>query len=84
MMMGLLAWIPFVEPMPSPGSWWPLFLIPLSVGISAVYKAVRLQRLDHYAREVAIMTGQIIGAMLVLAIVLGVVVQILIPILSAD
>ena len=84
MMSALVAWIPFVEPMPSPGSWWPLSLIPLSIGISMVYKAVRLQRLDRYPREVAIMTGQIIGAMVVLAVVLGLVVQVLIPILTAD
>ena len=49
-----------------------------------VYKAVRLKRLDRYPREVAIMTGQIIGAMVVLAVVLGLVVQVLIPILTAD
>ena len=84
MMTNLIAWIPFVQPMPSPGSWWPLFLIPLSIGISMVYKAVRLERLDRYPREVLIMTGQIIGAMVILAVVLGIVVQVLIPILTAD
>ena len=83
-MTNLVAWIPFLQPMPSPGSWWPLLLIPLSIGISMVYKAVRLERLNHYPREVAIMTGQIIGAMVVLAVVLGLVVQVLIPILTAD
>ena len=83
-MMPLIAWIPFLEPMPSPGSWWPLFLIPLAIGISMVYKAVRLERLGEYPREVLIMTGQIVGAMIFLAVVLGLVVQVLIPLLSAD
>ena len=83
-MTNLLAWIPFLEPMPSPGSWWPLFLIPLAVGISIVYKAVRLDRLDRFPREVLVMTGQIVGAMVFLAVVLGLVVQVLIPLLTAD
>ena len=83
-MTNLIAWIPFLEPMPSPGSWWPLFLIPLAVGISIVYKAVRLDRLDRFPRAVLVMTGQIVGAMVFLAVVLGLVVQVLIPLLTAD
>ncbi|MAJ47992.1 MAG: hypothetical protein CBC35_12120 [Planctomycetes bacterium TMED75] len=83
-MMPLIAWIPFLEPMPSPGSWWPLLLIPLAIGISMVYKAVRIERLEQYPREVLVMTGQIVGAMVFLALVLGLVVQVLIPLLTAD
>ena len=83
-MIPLLAWIPFLEPIPSPGPWWPLFLLPLSVGISIVYKAVRTPDLRKYPREVIVMTGQIVGAMIALAVVLGLMVQVLIPMLTAD
>ena len=83
-MNATLAWIPFLEPMPSPGGWWPLFLIPLSVGIAMVYKAVRTPDLRKYPREVVIMSTQIVGAMIGLALVLGLVVQLLIPLLTAD
>ena len=82
--MNLFAWIPFVEPMPSIGSWWPLLLIPLSVGISMIYKALRVSTLNHYVREVGIMTAQIVVAMLALSVVLILLVQVVIPIIPAD
>ena len=83
-MSALVAWIPFLQPMPSPGPWWPLFLLPLSLGIAMVYKAVRTVDLRRYPREVIVMTTQIVGAMVGLAIVLALIVQVLIPLLTAD
>ena len=84
-MMGhLLAWIPFVEPMPSLGAWWPILLIPISIGISMIYKAIRLPTLKTYVAGVAIMTTQIVLAMIVLAIILYIVVQFMIPALPVN
>lgn len=82
--MNLLAWVPFVGPLPSFGAWWPLLLIPLAVGISMIYKALRVPSLDRYVREVFIMTLQIILAMVALTVVLILVVQVIVPIIPAD
>ena len=83
-MISVVAWIPFIEPMQSLGSWWIALLIPLSVGISMIYKAMRMERLDGYARAVATMTAQLVLSMLLLAFALFLVVQILIPRLPAE
>ncbi|MCH2143725.1 MAG: hypothetical protein MK082_01125 [Phycisphaerales bacterium] len=79
-----LAWIPFVEPLPSMGSWWPLLLVPLAFGISMIYKALRVTTLEHYVSSVMIMTSQIVGSMILLAIGLYLVVQFLIPMIPAS
>ena len=80
-MMNMLAWIPFIEPVPHIGSWWPLLLLPLSFGLSLVFRAIRTKDLSNYARDVTIMTMQIILAMAGLGIVFAGVVQWLVPLL---
>ena len=82
-MSHLLAWIPFVEPMPSIGAWWPALLIPLTIGISMIYKALKLPTLEKYVQNVLVMTAQIVGSMILLAVGLYVVVQIMIPMIPA-
>lgn len=79
-----LAWIPFVTPLPSINSWWPVFLVPLALGISMIYKAIRLPTLERYPSGVVIMTVQIILAMFLLALGLYLVVQFLIPAIPAS
>ena len=78
-MISMLAWIPFVTPMPSIDSWWLVLLLPLALGISMIYKALRVPDLDRYVLGVGIMTAQIVLAMALLAIGLYLVVQFLIP-----
>ena len=78
-----LAWIPFIEPVQSLGNWWILLMIPLSLGISMIYKAMRMDRLDGYVGAVAIMTAQLVLSMFLLAAALFIVVQVLIPSLPA-
>lgn len=84
MMTHILAWIPFIEPMPAIGSWWPILLVPLSIGISMIYKALRLPTLKNYAMGVGIMSLQIIAAMVALAIGLYLLIQFIIPNIPAD
>ena len=80
-MMQMLAWTPFIEPVPNIGSWWPLLLLPLSIGLSLVFRAIRTKDLANYPRDVMVMTLQIIFAMIGLGIVFAIVVQWLMPLL---
>jgi len=77
--IGLLAYIPFLYPMQLFHDWWYLLLLPLSVGISIAYKAMRLETLDDFWRHVAVMTVQIILGMIGLAVALTILVQLVIP-----
>lgn len=80
-MTHMLAWTPFVEPLPTIGSWWPLLLLPLSLGLSLVFRAIRTKDLSNYARDVVIMTVQIVLAMVGLGLVFAIIVQWLMPLL---
>lgn len=79
----LAAYIPFWHPLPV-HEWWYLLLLPLSLGIAMIYKAIRLPTLDQYWRQVAVMTVQIVVAMIALAIGLMVFVVVLLPMLPAE
>ena len=76
-----LAYIPFLYPINAIHDWSFLLLVPLSFGISVIYKAMRLPTLESIWREVVIMTVQIVVAMIALAIALAFLVQVLIPML---
>jgi hypothetical protein len=62
-----LALRPFLDPLNVHDVWW-LFLAPMALGISIVYKAVRLPTLERYWLHVFVMVAQIILGMLGLAI----------------
>ncbi len=80
----MLAWIPFIEPLNIFHQWWYLLLLPLSLGISVVYKGVRMRDLQGFWREATIMTVQIVLAMIALAIGVTLLVQVIIPWLPAE
>lgn len=79
-----LAYIPFVHPINFFHEWWYLLLAPLSLGISIIYKAVRLETLENFWPQVFVMTLQIVLAMIGLAIALMVFVVYVIPLLPAE
>jgi len=60
-----LPWRPFIDPIDIHSHWYWL-LIPMALGISVVYKAIRLQTLDRYWFQVLNMTVQIVVAMIML------------------
>mgnify|MGYP001009378207 CR=1 FL=1 len=80
----LNAWIPFLEPLPSAGRVWWLFLVPLAFFLSMAWKAVRLPRMDHYWRDVFSMTGQIFAGVAAIAVALYVLVIVIMPHLPAE
>ena len=82
--MQLLSYIPFVEPINALQDWWYLLLIPLSFGIAMIYKALRSSQLDQFWQSVLVMTGQIVAAMIGLAIGLTVIIRVLIPLIPVN
>ena len=75
----MIAYIPFLDPINAFHEWWFVLLIPLSFGISVIYRALKLQSLEHYWRRVISMTAQIVLFMLGLGIALVIVVMQIIP-----
>lgn len=73
------AYRPFLDPIDALQSSWLWFAIPLALCIAMVYKAVRLPHMHRYWKQVTKMTLQIIGAMILLAVVSYVVVQVVLP-----
>ena len=83
-MSNLLAYIPFVHPINFFHDWWYFLLLPLALGIAIIYKAVRLPALDHFWRQVLVMTAQIVLGMVALAIALVILVQVIVPLMRAE
>jgi hypothetical protein len=82
--MSVLAYVPLLEPIAFFHEWWYLLLLPLSFGISMIYKAMRMEQLDGFWRQVSVMTAQIILAMIGLSICLIVLVQVIIPLIPVQ
>jgi hypothetical protein len=82
--IGVLAHVPFLEPAPWAHRYWWLLLVPLAWGISMTWKAVRLDTLEGYWRRVTILTLQILGGCVGIAVGLFVIVQWVLPRLPAN
>ena len=80
----MIAYVPFLDPINAFHEWWFVLLIPLSFGISVVYRALKLPSLEHYWRAVMTMTAQIVLVMVALGIALVIVVVQIIPRLPID
>lgn len=65
--ISLLAYTPFIDPINVHGTWFWM-LIPLALGVSTVYKALRVGDMKHYIRQVLAMTVQIVLVMVLLGI----------------
>ncbi len=79
-----LSYIPFLYPISLFHDWWYLLIFPLSIGISIIYKALRLNSMDRFWHDVVAMSIQIILSMIGLAIALLILVQWIIPALPVD
>ncbi|MEM1424632.1 MAG: hypothetical protein AAGH64_11600 [Planctomycetota bacterium] len=79
----VLAYTPFVDPITewSQGvvdAWW-LTLPLLSFGTAMAYKAVRMPSLRGYWKSVAVMTLQVTFAMLGIAVLVGLIAELVVP-----
>lgn len=73
---------PMLDPLPISGSWWWLLLIPLALGVSVAYKAVRVRSMEKYWPNVLLMTAQIVGGIVLVTIGVHVVVEWIVPALG--
>lgn len=80
----ILAWTPFLQPAPNAQHWWWLLLIPMSIGVSLAYKAIRVESLNQLPRETLRMAVQIVFGMIGLALALYVLVILILPHLPAE
>lgn len=83
-MSALLAWTPFLEPLPGAQHWWWVLVLPMALGVALSYKAIRTKELARYPREVVAMTLQIVAAVVGIAIGLHLVVVVLLPYLPVE
>jgi hypothetical protein len=67
---------PFVTPLPV-WNYWIWLLIPLCLGVSIVYKAIRIERIADIPKQALIITGWIIGGMAAAAVALAIIVRFL-------
>ena len=77
-----LAYTPMLDPMPLSGMTWWLTLLPLALGIAVVYKAIKLEDMRRYTKQVVMMTTQIVVVMVVLAFGIQVMVGWVVPLLG--
>ncbi len=75
----MIGYVPFLDPINAFHEWWFVLLIPMSFGISVIYRALKLPSLEHYWRAVMTMTAQIVLVMAALGIALVIVVVLIIP-----
>jgi len=66
-----LAWVPFKHPIGLFHEFWYLLLVPLSLGLSVTWKALRLEDMRRLPRQTLLMTSQIVLGMIGLAVLLG-------------
>ena len=69
----LIAYVPFVDPLPVWDVWY-LTLIPLTLGIAVVYKAVKCKDVSQIPRQSLTISVYILGGLVAAALGLWVVV----------
>ncbi len=80
----MLAWIPFLQPAPDVAKFWWLLVLPLSVLLSMIWRAVRTADLRAYWPSVAKMSAQIILGMIGLFVALALLIRVVLPMIPAE
>jgi hypothetical protein len=71
-----VSYRPFVTPLPV-WDYWIWLLIPLCLGVSIVYKAIRIENLREVPKQALYITLWILGGMFAAAVALAVIVRFL-------
>ena len=66
----LLAYTPFLQPLPGAWNYWYLLLVPLCIGVAVVYKTIKCRTMDLVPREAAVIALWILIGMVSAALVL--------------
>ncbi len=67
----MTGWTLFYNPMPLQADGWTLWLLlPLCLSVAIIYKAVRIQNLHRFPREVLALMGFMIAGLIALGTVL--------------
>ena len=77
----MMAWIPFAQPLPALVGGWYLLCIPLVIGVAMVYKAIWIPQDGPWLRQVIVMSGLVVAALIAVAVAVAVFVQWIIPLL---
>ncbi|MDW8262787.1 MAG: hypothetical protein RMJ35_09710 [Phycisphaerales bacterium] len=72
----MLAYTPFVDPLPV-WNYWMALIIPLTVGVSIAYKSIKCREMSQVPREAAQISLLILLAMAAAALVLWAIVWIM-------
>ncbi len=72
-----IAYTPFVQPLPGIWNYWAWLLLPLCVGVSVVYKAIKASSMARVPIESALITIYILLSMGAAAAALVVLVKVL-------
>lgn len=75
----ILAWIPFLQPIPELVAGWYLLCVPLVLGVAMVYKAVWIPQDGQWMKQVIVMVIWMMVGLVGLAIALAVFTEFIIP-----
>lgn len=61
--MSLLAYVPFLDPLPGAWDYWYLLLLPLCIAVAVVYKSIKCASMRQVPREATTITLWILFGM---------------------
>jgi hypothetical protein len=73
----VLAYRPFLDPLPYSWNFWPWLLLPLVVGVAVVYKSIKCRTMKQVPREAAGITVWILSGLAGAAGVLVIIVKLI-------
>lgn len=63
----MIAWVPFLQPMPLPESVILFLVLPLCYGVAVVYKTLRAYRVGQIPRQAGLLAAYMTGGLVALA-----------------